>query len=268
MNNKKNVFAQLNYHIDSKNKPQILIDAGGIPGNRIDPELTKKIVELCDVRDEKVAPIFSINSFEFLNSPTTVKEFDEESFSREIYEIETELLLKKVTGAVEVETFDHTIRTDGTGIRPPARHVHGDYNDESARERMYDILGKERAAEWEKDRYGLVNIWRPLDYPVERSPLAFADPKFVEITDWTDIDIVYPDRIGHITGLTYNPNHKWLFLPNMSPNEVVVFNAFDSTGRPAVAHSAADLIDLPSTARPRRSIETRSLVRFTRQQTL
>ena len=256
------VLASLNYHIAGEANPQIVIDADGIPGNRIDPELDRRTVELHDVRAQEKCPTFRYSGFEFARSLTEVSSFGKEDFDRTAYDRELISLIRKTTGASEVEIFDHTIRTDGDGTRRPARHVHGDYNAESARMRLYDILGSELASEWEQGKFGLVNVWRPLYHPVERAPLAFAVPESVAASDWTDIDIVYPDRVGQISGLKHNPGHRWVFLPDMTPDDVVVFNVFDSAGLPAVAHSAADLVVLPGNARVRKSIESRSLVRF------
>ena len=178
------------------------------------------------------------------------------------YEEEVKSLIRQVAGITEVVVFDHTIRKHDEEIRPPARHVHGDYNDTSARKRLDDILSTDKANEWKQGRYCIINVWRPIDYPVEVAPLAFAAPESVAADDWLDIDIIYPDRKGQIRGLIYNPNHQWLYQSNMTPDDAVVFTVYDSDGRPAIAHSAVDLIAQPENARPRHSIETRSLARF------
>ena len=33
---------------------------------------------------------------------------------------------------------------------------------------------------WSLGHWGIVNIWRPMDYPVEKTPLAFIDPTTVQ----------------------------------------------------------------------------------------
>ena len=101
-----------------------------------------------------------------------------------------------------------------------------------------------------------------MHHPVQTAPLAFVDPYTVEDSDWTDIDMIYPDRQGQITGLKRNDAHRWLYMSNMTPDEAVVFTTFDSSGKSPVGHSAADLVVTPENATSRKSIETRALVRF------
>ena len=48
----------------------------------------------------------------------------------------------------------------------------------------------------------------------------------------------------------------------MRPDQAWIFCQFDSRSRMSVPHSALELEDTPGDARPRTSIETRCLVRF------
>ncbi|QUJ70452.1 hypothetical protein KDD30_20380 (plasmid) [Photobacterium sp. GJ3] len=261
-NKQQGARAQLNYHLDDGSPLQILIDADGIPGKRIDPPLETITIHLEDVRDS--LPVFKDGGLEFTVSPTQVESFEPLENIKAQYDNESEALIKKVTGASEVVIFDHTIRVDGPGVRPPARHVHGDYNATSALKRLKDVLGEEQAAQWVESGFGIVNIWRPIVGPVQRAPLAFIDPATMDEKDWLDIDIVYPDRIGHIIGLKYSEQHRWVYWPEMTTDNAVVFNVYSSTGLAPVAHSAADVIGTPKDAPTRKSIETRCLAKFER----
>ena len=45
---------------------------------------------------------------------------------------------------------------------------------------MKNILGEEKSSQWFNDgehenHVGIVNVWRPLDYPVEKCPLGHID---------------------------------------------------------------------------------------------
>ena len=85
--------------------------------------------------------------------------------------------------------------------------------------------------------------------------------------DWMTIELVYPDRVGQILGVASNPGHEWFFQSKLTPDEVIIFNIYDNRGRPHLAHSALDIVAVdsvePSDARlPRKSIETRTLVRY------
>lgn len=74
--------------------------------------------------------------------------------------------------------------------------------------------------------------------------------------------MIYPDRPGHILGLVANERHDWLYQSRMSPDEVVPFYIYNSCGIPSVAHSAVDLVEDPDLRTVRKSMETRTLLRF------
>jgi len=80
--------------------------------------------------------------------------------------------------------------------------------------------------------------------------------------DWMDIGLIYPDRLGQILGVAANSAHEWFFKSRMSPDEVVIFNIYDNGGRPHLAHSALDLPSDVFAKTPRKSIESRTLVRY------
>ena len=80
--------------------------------------------------------------------------------------------------------------------------------------------------------------------------------------DWMDIGLIYPDRLGQILGVAANPAHEWFFMSEMTPDEAVIFNIYDNTGRPRLAHSALDLPGDASVTIPRYSIESWMLIRY------
>lgn len=63
-------------------------------------------------------------------------------------------------------------------------------------------------------------------------------------------------------GLAANEQHEWVYLSRMTPDEAVYFNIYDNSGHPSVAHSAIDRVEDPGTSTVRKSIESRTLVRF------
>ena len=75
----------------------------------------------------------------------------------------------------------------------------------------------------------------------------------------------YPNRVGQTYAITYNPKHKWFWFPRMRREEAIVFKVFDSLkdGRARwTAHTAFDDPTSPPNARPRESIEIRTLAFF------
>ncbi|MEL6545383.1 MAG: CmcJ/NvfI family oxidoreductase, partial [Myxococcota bacterium] len=192
-----------------------------------------------------------------------VAETGTESFDRAGYEDELRRIVQEQLSAREVVVFDHTVRLDdSTSERRPARDVHADYSEDGARQRLVDLLGPERARSWSEGHFAFVNLWRPLFEPVNSTPLGFVRPRSVATKDWVVLDLVYPDRVGQIMGLVHNPAHEWVYFSKMTPDEIVLFNIFDSEGRASIAHSALDLVEDPDIKRPRKSIESRTVVRF------
>jgi hypothetical protein len=87
-------------------------------------------------------------------------------------------------------------------------------------------------------------------------------PSSVADEDWILIDLVYPDRLGHIMGLAANDAHEWVYQSKMTSDEVAFFNIYDNKDLPSIAHSAIDLIEDDSIHVIRKSIESRTLVRY------
>ena len=75
--------------------------------------------------------------------------------------------------------------------------------------------------------------------------------------------LIYPDRRGEVYRLTYSPEHRWLYFPDMDPEEVIFIKCWDSLedGRARFsAHTAFDDPSCPPGSPPRQSIEIRTLV--------
>jgi hypothetical protein len=75
----------------------------------------------------------------------------------------------------------------------------------------------------------------------------------------------YPNRVGQTYVVIHNPKHKWYWLPQMRRDEALVFKVYDSEkdGRARwTAHTAFPDPTSPPNARPRESIEIRTLAFF------
>ncbi|MDX8354863.1 CmcJ/NvfI family oxidoreductase [Cognatiyoonia sp. IB215182] len=254
--------ATVNYHVHASERQAYHIDAGGVVGKIISPEHDVTEVLITDVRiDGGVS--FDQDSVGFLTAPSTVSAFEQDRAWQDAYDQELTDLLTREVGATEVIIFDHTVRIDDpNATRKPARNVHSDYSPEGAQQRLIDILGEAKAAEWSNGHYGFINVWRPVAHPINSAPLGFVRPSSVADKDWLLLDLIYPDRRGHIMGLVGNPNHEWVYQSRMTPDEVALFNIYDNRGKPSVAHSALDMAEDPTITSIRQSIESRTLVRY------
>jgi hypothetical protein len=255
--------ATVNYHVHKPERQSFELDAGGIVGNLIAPELAPTQVRVFDERGYGTGTSFEDASVSFANFPSQVHSFADGQSWRRIYDAELTKLLTDEIDAKEVIVFDHTVRRDDPdAARRPARNVHSDYSLHGAKQRLIDILGEEKAAEWSKGHYAFVNVWRPVSAPINSAPLGFILPSTVSKSDWILLDLIYPDRMGQIMGLAANPDHHWIYMSKMTPDEVAYFNIFDNQGRASIGHSALDIVEDPNNHTVRQSIESRTLVRY------
>jgi hypothetical protein len=210
------------------------------------------------------------DGFRFVHHDTKVADFFDENEVRRVYYPEMEALVKAESGASRVVVFDHTLRTGDDAqreqlkIREVVPRVHNDYTEWSGPQRVRDILPDEAEGLLER-RFAIIQVWRPIRLPVESFPLAICDARTVSDDDLVISERRYPNRVGQTYAITYNPKHEWFYFPRMRRDEAIVFKVFDSLkdGRARwTAHTAFDDPTSPPNARPRESIEIRTLAFF------
>jgi hypothetical protein len=242
---------------------------GGAPRVFFDTE--RHVVAIHDMRPIAGALSLDREGFELLQHQTAVPDLYDDDAVEKVYYPEIEALLRAVTGASRVVIFDATRRSDAgegaknrDGQRGPATRVHVDYTAKSGPQRVRDLLGEEEARRLEASgaRIVQINVWRPIRGPVRRSPLALADASSVAPEDLIATDQVFPDRVGEIYHLAYDPAQRWYHAPEMTPDEVLLIKGWDSLTDRArfTPHGAFDLPDTPEAAPARESIEVRTLV--------
>ena len=209
--------------------------------------------------------------FVFVRHDTGVADFYDEEELRSVYYPEIDALVKRETGASRVVIFDHTLRAQDEGIRAerkvrePNRSVHNDYTEWSAPKRVRDLLPAEEAEALLQRRFAIVQVWRPTRNPVRTNPLAIADARSLRTEELIPSQRSYPGRIGETYQITYSPEHRWFYFPEMTRNEAIVFKVFDSEkdGRARfTAHTSFDDPTCSPDAPARESIEVRTLAFF------
>jgi hypothetical protein len=217
--------------------------------------------------------VFSLDreGFVLVRHETKMKNFYDEAEVKAVYYPEIEQLVKQCTGAARVLVFDHTVRVEDDALREekfasrPVRSVHNDYTEWSGPQRVRDLLPKAEAEALLQRRFSVIQVWRPVRNPVVSAPLAVADSQSIAAKDLVGTERRYPDRVGEIYHLTYNPDHRWYYFPNMQTDEAIVFKCYDSMkdGRSRwSAHAAFDDPNSPPNAPARESIEMRTLAFF------
>lgn len=222
-----------------------------------------------DLRGKEETRTLDGAGFQYLEHPTTLKDADffSDEEIRKVYYPECEELVKKLTGAKRTFVFDHTVRRgDGgkPGIRGPAKRVHVDQSFPAAISRAHLHLPTD-APRLLQSRFRIINVWRPLSHPVAHWPLACCD--FSSIDSSKDLIFtrhIYPDREGSNWGVSWNEQHRWYFLSDQKPDEVILIKCFDSEEKEGVArctpHTAFEDSGSPGEAPKRESIEVRLLV--------
>ena len=199
---------------------------------------------------------------------SAVKDFYDEDELRRVYYPEAERLVAATTGADRIRVFAHTIRRRVWGgvnrapgtPRQPVTSVHNDYTVKSGPQRVRDLMGEE-AEQLLRDRFEIVNVWRPIRGPLRDAPLAVCDATSVAFADFVPSDLVYRDRTGETYRVKYNPAHRWFYVPEMRVDEAILIKCYDSAPDRAwfTAHSAFEDPTAPTDVLPRESIELRTL---------
>ena len=100
--------------------------------------------------------------------------------------------------------------------------VHVDQTKESATSRVYRHVPDD-ADELVKHRFQIINLWRPISHEAWDWPLALCDYTSIDTkNDLVPTKLIFPERVGEVYGVKYNPNYKWKYLKGMSPDEFVL----------------------------------------------
>lgn len=210
------------------------------------------------------------HGFVLVDHPTRVADFLDKDRLPDVYYPEIEAMVQQVSGAQRVVVFDYTLRSGDDDertarqIREPVQLVHNDYTDRSGPRRVRELLPDEADALLQ-GRFAVIQVWRAIDQPIERDPLAVADARSVAPADLIVSERRYTHRVGEIYRVSHNPSHDWYYFPRMQRDEALVFKVYDSAtdGRARFTpHTSFSDPTSPPDAPPRRSIEVRTLAFF------
>ena len=173
------------------------------------------------------------------------------------------------------------------------RFVHVDQSFRGAEQLLYLNLGDEEADRLLKKRWAIYNMWQPFGKKVERDPLALCDYRSLDEKDFRTVVANLPpagkgqyanvsknqpikmkeryeyDLNGEqgakyeVANLAHNPNQKFYYASEMTPEEAWVFKIFDSKkdGRArCVPHTSFPLPGQPDYGDARTSVEVRAFL--------
>ena len=210
------------------------------------------------------------NGFILVPHRTQVRDFFDAEQLSSVYYPEVAELIRATSGALRVAIFDHTLRSgDETEreeklIREPVLSAHNDYTEWSGPNRLREFLPDE-AEQLLARRFAIIQVWRAINQPIHANPLAVADAKSIEMDDLLVAERRYPHRVGQTYRLKFNPNHRWVYFPQMRRDEALVFKVYDSEkdGRARFTpHTSFQDSATPENAPPRQSIEVRAFAFF------
>jgi hypothetical protein len=269
-NNLPGVDATLNYLAPMAERPRnyTFDPPPGVPWSNTEHEA--HLVTIHDVRPVASQVSLDREGFAVLQQQSAVHDFWDEDEIRRTYYPEAERVIAEMTGASRVFIFDHTLRRRVKGTedrakgapRQPATRVHVDHTANSGPQRVRDFFGED-AERLLRGRVQVINLWRPIRGPLRDAPLAMCDVESVAPEDLVASDLVYQQRVGETYAVTYNPSHRWYYVPEMQPHEALLLKCYDSEtdGRARfLPHTAFVDPTTPEDAPPRESIELRTLV--------
>lgn len=284
----------LNYYLDPALGGHSSFEAGTAGYYR--RKFDERPVQIHDIRGHAGDFNISTQGFQLVAHSSAEKGYISDGEVKRIVYPEVEKLLKRVTGATRVHVFSHITRRDSrdklevdlqkdTSIQngakvtqvTPARYIHIDQSNDGALEVLNDNMPAAEAEKLVKTRWSIINVWRPINGPVLKDPLAVCDARTVRDEELIPVTANLP---GKDTGLKYStitagrrfelfyskysPEHKWYYASGMTSDEVLLIKCFDSIrdGKTArrVPHSA--FVD-PKTKDldvVRESVEVRCLV--------
>lgn len=255
---------------------------------------------VADIRPLASTSSTDTSGFALYHAPAQEKSFTDDKAIRTGYYAEVQALLRaKLPGIKKVVIFDHTIRKhDKTSPRQPVQAVHVDQTPSAAAARVRrHVEDPNEAEELLKGRYQILNVWRPIGHVATDFPLALIDWRTTVPEDLIAVDLLYPasnprggdDRgkevlpdpesrastegyevRGETYGVVPSGRHKFYYVKDMEPEEVLFIKCFDSRsewlegGTKGIAaltpHTAFIDPQTPDGAKGRESIEVRCLV--------
>jgi hypothetical protein len=130
---------------------------------------------------------------------------------------------KEAAAAVQIVHNDYTLtsaplRVQQLGEPPKVTDTLKDVLGDSP------LLSKEDLKALEGKRYVFINVWRNItDFPVQDMPLALCDAQSFTTDDLVVFELRYPDRTGENYFVKHNPNHKWIYYPEIVKDEGTSF---------------------------------------------
>ncbi|WP_428409006.1 CmcJ/NvfI family oxidoreductase [Hyphococcus sp.] len=257
------VKGEINYAKPMEGRPRFHANDQSRDILSLDPQT----VEIVDGRQSP--PSLDREGFALVSHRSKVQDFRDPAFDDQ-HKREIEELIVKLTGADKaivnspgVLRFGEKSAESGQlNNSRPARFIHIDINDETAVQ-----FAQSSAPHGAKvKRAAQYNVWRVLTPPPQDVPLTICDSRTLDPEDLIEADAIFdmkgqPDWSFTALLVKASPRHRWVWFPDMTPDEALVFitNDSDPSKPHHTPHSAFDNPLCPADTPPRGSIEMRAI---------
>ncbi|KAI9643371.1 hypothetical protein NHQ30_007990 [Ciborinia camelliae] len=197
-----------------------------------------------DVRGHESEYSLDDNGFAYYKHHFELGGYDRETLERDYLPQVEAFLLDTIPNATEVKIYTWRLRSSDPAVRDklpdgvinlsdpshhlaPATAVHVDQSVDGAIRRVYNHVG-DRAETLLRSRVLLINVWRPVRFPIEDYPLAVADGSTVNPDDLIAADYVRTTYEGENLLPLYNKNCRWHYLSDQTPDDILLFKSLSS----------------------------------------
>src|SRR5579872_3128139 len=195
------IEAQMSYAVRTGEKP--VNETYGASGlmRRSTGTYAQHAVRIEDGRPRRGGLSLDVEGLELADHPTQMRSFFDPDELKAVYYPEMERLIAERSGARRVHVFDHTLRSSDEDeraarkIREPVKAVHNDYTEWSGPQRVRDLLPDEAEALIAR-RFAIIQVWRAINRPIARNPLAIIDARSIAPADLIAAERRFPDRVG------------------------------------------------------------------------
>jgi hypothetical protein len=237
--------------------------------------LDRRRVEILNMRKAPRPPRLSEEGFALYDHRSRVRDFADLEEVTSVYLAEMEHFMRDVTGSTQVFIRGTTIlrsprhvRDYAAGVKaaPSSPIAHSDYTDRTVWRVAADAMRRHGVECVPEGRLKVYTMWRAIGAPPQDQPLAMCDRRTVE-----EADLVRADSYGGVGNhgdwqefyvLRFNPGHRWGYFPDMTRDELLVSQQFDTRaqGSPGCPHVAFRDPTCPADVPARLSIEARAFV--------
>lgn len=181
--------------------------------------------------------------------------------------------LRRYLNASSVHILEYRVRKrhvdfpistgENYALKQPVTGAHIDFSKAQVDRFIEYLYGDDAPKMLQKHRQAF-NLWKPLNGPLRDWPLAVCDASSVDRENDLELhDNIFVDHVIENCLVKYNPAHRWYYLREQMPSEMLVFRGTDSKENErntAVPHCSFDSgFEIRSETDLRESIEVRAI---------